>query len=97
MYIAEHIQFKLRSDLSVFHEGILESLFIQLTNQKSLKIKNMLYKNLVKKPSTKNISRFKQYRNKLHHLIRISKESYYEERFEQSKRGAENCQMFCLQ
>lgn len=53
--------------------------------QKSLKSKNMLYKKSVKRPSTENKSKYKQYRNKLHHLIRISKKRYYKEKFEQTK------------
>ena len=35
MYIAERINYRLRDDLSLFNEGVLETLFIELkTNKK---------------------------------------------------------------
>ena len=43
VYIAEHIQFKLRSDLSVFQVGISESLFIELINRNKDAIVEVFY------------------------------------------------------
>ena len=37
MYIKEGINFRLREDLSVFHEGILETIFVEL---KTIRRKN---------------------------------------------------------
>ena len=34
MYIKEGINFRLREDLSVFHEGVLETIFVELKNNK---------------------------------------------------------------
>ena len=48
---------------------------------KSLTIKNKLYKKTVKTPSSDNIQEYKRYRNKLSHIIRISKKRYYKEKF----------------
>ena len=45
--------------------------------KKSSKTKEILYKNLIKNPSEKNERKYKLYRNKLNHLIRIAKKSYY--------------------
>lgn len=39
----------------------------------SLKTKDKLYKKLVKTPTTENKFKFIEYRNKLHHLLRITK------------------------
>jgi len=53
--------------------------------QRSLKNKNKLYKKLIKRPTPENKLKYKQYRNKLHHLIRISKKRHYKEKFEQTQ------------
>ena len=53
--------------------------------QRSLKNKNKLYKELIKRPTPENKLKYKQYRNKLHHLIRISKKRHYKEKFEQTQ------------
>ena len=46
---------------------------------KSVKSKNKLYKKLLNNPTSKNELAYKKYRNKLNHVIRISKKQYYEE------------------
>ena len=43
----------------------------------SIRIKNGLFKKLLKTKSTYYHARFKFYRNKLNHLIKLSKRSYY--------------------
>ena len=53
--------------------------------QRSLKNKNKLYKKSIKRPTPDNKLKYKQYRNKLHHLIRISKKRHYIEKFEQTQ------------
>ena len=53
---------------------------------KSLKTKNKLYKNTLEKPTENSKSKYKQYRNKLNHVIRIAKKRYYNNnRFGQAK------------
>ena len=49
--------------------------------RKSLKIKNKLYKKFIKSKSVYYHTKFKLYRNKLNHLIRISKINYYNNYF----------------
>ena len=44
-----------------------------------------MYKNSIKTPSTENKFKFKQYRNKLNHLLRITKKRYYKSKFEAIK------------
>ena len=51
--------------------------------QRSLKNKNKLYKKLIKRAIPDNKPKYKQYRNKLHHLIGILKN--YQEKFEQTQ------------
>ena len=46
---------------------------------KSVKSKNKLYKKFLNNPSSKNELPYKRYKNKLNHVIRISKKHYYEE------------------
>ena len=43
---------------------------------KSIKTKSILYKAFSRNPSSPNHVQYKQYRNKLNHLLRISKRSY---------------------
>ena len=52
---------------------------------KSLKTKDKMYKKSIKTPSTENKFKFKQYRNKLNHLLRITKKIYYKSKFEAIK------------
>lgn len=58
-----------------FTKGLLES----------LKTKDKLYKKSVKNPTTENKFKLIQYRNKLHHLLRITKKRYYKTKFETIK------------
>ena len=46
MYIKDEINFKLREDLSVFHEGVLETLFVELkiNNKKESVVVGVLYR-----------------------------------------------------
>ena len=52
---------------------------------KSLKTKDKLYKKSVKTPTTENKFKFIQCRNKLHHLLRITKKRYCKTKFETIK------------
>ena len=49
--------------------------------RKSLQVKNNLYKKFIKSKSIYYHSKFKVYRNKLNHLLRISKMQYYNQYF----------------
>ena len=55
---------------------------------KSVKRKNKLYKTFLKNPSGKNETKYKKYKNKLNHIIKISKKIYYEEKFIKYKSNA---------
>ena len=59
---------------------------------KSVKSENKLYKKLLNNPASKNELAYKKYRNKLNHVIRISKKQYYEEQLIKYK---QNTKMFC--
>ena len=48
---------------------------------KSIEIKNRLYKKCLKNPSKKNQTIYKNYKNKLKHLIKITKKDYFENQF----------------
>ena len=52
---------------------------------KSIKTKNKLYKECKKRPTERRITKFKEFRNKLHNLIRISKRTFYNNKFQTSK------------
>jgi hypothetical protein len=45
---------------------------------KSISKKNKLYKNFLKKPSYRNETAYKKYKNKLNHVIKTAKKAYYE-------------------
>ena len=47
--------------------------------------KNILHKNLVTSPSTSSETKYKAYKNKLTHLIRIAKRKYYDSKFENAR------------
>ncbi len=49
--------------------------------RKSIHIKNTYYKKYLKTKSQKFYSRFKKYRNKINHLMRMSKNNYYDNYF----------------
>ena len=53
--------------------------------QKSIKTKSKLYKLFLQNPSFENDSKYKKYRNKLHHLLKLSKKNYYDCKFERAK------------
>ena len=57
---------------------------------KSLKIKNNLYKKFIKTKSVYYHTKFKLYRNKINHLIRISKINYYRDYFRHNKSHIKN-------
>jgi hypothetical protein len=46
---------------------------------KSVKKKNTLYKKYLCHPTTNNEDKYKRYKNKLNHIIKIAKKKYYEE------------------
>ena len=59
-----------------------------MANKGDIKIpkdKKKLYKNTLEKPTENSNSKYKQYRNKLNHVIIIAKKRYYNNRFEQAK------------
>jgi hypothetical protein len=49
--------------------------------RKSIHIKNMYYKKYLRTKSQKFYSRFKKFRNKINHLVRMSKNNYYNNYF----------------
>ena len=51
----------------------------------SVKKKNKLYKKYLANPTPVRDSQYKRYKNKLNHLIRISKKTYYDKKFELAK------------
>ena len=53
---------------------------------KSIRKKNRLYKNLIKSPNISRELQYKAYKNKLNHLIRIAKRTYYDNKFESAKK-----------
>ena len=53
---------------------------------KSINRKNRLYKNLIRSPNKSCELQYKTYKNKLNHLIRIAKRSYYDRKFESAKK-----------
>ena len=55
--------------------------WITLGIKKSIQIKKNLYKKIIKTKSTYYHSKFKIYRNKINHLLRISKKAYYNQYF----------------
>ena len=53
---------------------------------KSIDNKNRLYKkSVIRSPSLSNERKYKTYKNKLNHLIRITKRKYYDTKFESAK------------
>ena len=48
---------------------------------KSISKKNKLYKKILKKPTRKNETDYKKYKNKLNHVIKNAKKAYYEKQF----------------
>jgi len=52
---------------------------------KSIKTKSKLYKAFLHNPSSLNHVQYKQYRNKLNHLLKISKRNYYDCKIESAK------------
>ena len=45
---------------------------------KSVQQKNKLYKKYLRHPTTNNENKYKQYKNKLNHVIKVGKKKYYE-------------------
>ena len=56
----------------------------------SIKIKNKLYHNFLKTKSEYYHHKYKLYRNKINHLIRISKTNYYNNYFSTNKANIKN-------
>ena len=52
---------------------------------KSINKKNRLYEKFIRSPSLSNERKYKTYKNKLNHLIRIAKRKYYDTKFESAK------------
>ena len=53
--------------------------------KKSSKTKERLYKKFLKCPTKSNEEKYKTYRNKLNHLVRIAKKKYYNNKFFEAK------------
>ena len=51
----------------------------------SIRKKNRFYKQLIVNATPAKENKYKQYRNKLNHLIRSAKRDYYDNKFESSK------------
>jgi hypothetical protein len=49
LYIRDKIKYKLRTDVSIFHEGIIESCFIEMISKNS---KNIIIGELYRVPGT---------------------------------------------
>jgi uracil-DNA glycosylase len=58
---------------------------------KSVKKKNILYKKYLYHPTVKNENNYKQYKNKLNHVIKIAKKKYYEEQLVKYKYTMQSC------
>ena len=52
---------------------------------KSINKKNRLYKKFIRSPSLSNKRKYKTYKNKLNHFIRIAKRKYYDIKFDSAK------------
>ena len=52
---------------------------------KSIKTKSILYNAFLRNPSSLNHVQYKQYRNKINHLLKISKCNYYDCKIESTK------------
>ena len=52
---------------------------------RSIKNKNILYKRFIRSATVQNNTLYKNYKNKLNHLIRIAKRMYYEQQLSNSK------------
>ena len=59
--------------------------WITTTFRVSVNIKNKLFKNYISAKSVHYHSKFKIYRNKIHHLLKVSKNNYYNNYFHVSK------------
>ena len=70
MYIKEGINFRLREDLSVFHEGVLETIFIELKNNKK---KESIVVGVLYRPPNSKMREFEDELEKL--LSKIVKEN----------------------
>lgn len=76
--IDKHIPVK---QLSKREQKFLSKPWITSALRKSIYVKNNLYKKFIKTRSTYIQSKFKLYRNKLNHLLKISKKEYYNNYF----------------
>ena len=55
---------------------------------KSVCNKNKLYKAFLMNPSNKNEQKYKKFKNKLNHIIKVAKKSYYEEQLIKYKQNS---------
>ena len=76
--IDKHIPVK---QLSKRERKFLSKPWITSALRKSIYVKNNLYKKFIKTRSTYIHTKFKSYRNKLNHLLKISKKEYYNNYF----------------
>ena len=63
----------------------LRKLWISQGLLKSIKKKNKLYKQYLSNPSSQKEEKYKTYKNKLNHSLRIAKRLYYDKRLNESK------------
>jgi hypothetical protein len=84
--IDKHIPVK---QLSKRELKIQSKSWISTAIRKSMKVKNEFYKKYLKTKSPYYHSKFKFYRNKLNHLLRISKRNYYSDYFNKNTNNGE--------
>lgn len=57
---------------------------------RSIKFRNKLYRRLLRNPSIENKTYYKNYRNKLNHVSRLSKKNYFHQHFNNCRNDAES-------
>ena len=80
--VDRHIPLK---QLSKAHLKNLDKPWISRGIRKSIKLKNNYYKKYIKTRSIYHYNKFKTYRNKINHLLRISKVNYYNKYFTKNR------------
>ena len=66
---------------------VIEKPWLTRSLLKSIKRKNILYKQSLQKPSTDRELKYKKYKNKLTQSLRLAKRLYYETKLEESKKS----------
>ena len=69
----------------LYHHRQLRKPWISQGLLKSIKKKNKLYKQYLSNPSSQKEEKYKTYKNKLNHSLRIAKRLYYDKRLNESK------------